>query len=402
MRVGEVRRIWGHGVDGNWCDHFGCAPPQPFTARIELVSVTSHHDALPGELRIAAHPLRVVDGTTTAELPGDYVSTIREVRLKNGIVSIEVTYEPGTRVATITFALDELRARLLDKRAMLAFVRGHTRTAATLLDQALTLWPNLDEGSVHRAAVLLRREGASAANAALHDVAVTNPVWLAWKLRADRSLAPLRTLPVVRELDKPDGEIDTTAIQENTLVVLAEPTGEFLAVHATPTYGGEVMRIIHRASGSVVASIPVRCEAPAELSDAGVKRCRSVSIGARVLQRLGFAPIAEAARSGDLQTVSFDNLRISRWIQKQGRASDITVDAAPARVIASVPDVPVSVQQPPPLRAETCPASEARQATSHVAYARNVDALTVLALLALVVLSDIVLWRLSRAVAHAR
>jgi hypothetical protein len=184
--------------------------------------------------------------------------------------------------------------------------------------------------------------------------------------------------------------------------VLAEPTGEFMAVHATPTYRGEVMRIIHRASGNVVASIPVRCESPVAYDEASFNRCRSVSLGARVLRRLGFAPVAKASRAGDLQIISFDNLRISRWIQKQDRASDITVEPAPARVIASASDMPISVAQPPAPRAETCLTSEARQARSHISSPRNVDAPRVLTLLILVVLADIVLWRRGLGVTAAR
>jgi hypothetical protein len=393
MRVGEVRRVWGHGVDGNWCDHFGCAPAQRFSARIELVAVTSHHDPLPGGLRIAAHPLRVVDGAISAELPGDYAWTIREVRLKNSMVSLEVTYEPGTRVATITFALDELRARLLDSRAVRALARGNTRIATTLLEKALALWP-LDEASVHLAAALLRRAGTTAANEALHDVAVTNPVWLAWKLRADRSLASLRALPVVRALDQPHGELHATAVQEHTLLVLAEPTGQFLAVHATPTYGGDVMRIIRRASGDVVASIPVRCEVP--VATQSIERCSSTTVGARALQSLGFAPIAEASMSGDLQTVRVDNLRISRWIQQPGRASDIIVEPALARVLATQSDEPPAATHPAaasPVAAAKCAAPDTRRAASHDSRPRTGDALAVLALLVLLVLGDIVLWR---------
>jgi hypothetical protein len=177
--------------------------------------------------------------------------------------------------------------------------------------------------------------------------------------------------------------------------VLAEPTGEFIAVHATPTYGGDVMRIIRRASGDVVASIPVRCEAPVEYSEVALDRCRSVSIGARVLQRLGFAPVAEAKRSGDPQTVLFDNLRISRWIQKYGGASDVTIELAPARVLATGPDVAVAPQGPHAPRVETCAASMPRQVTSDVARPRNGGSITMLALLALMLLADVFLWRLA-------
>ena len=36
MREGEVRRLSGHEIDGNTCDHFDCGDPKVFTARIEL------------------------------------------------------------------------------------------------------------------------------------------------------------------------------------------------------------------------------------------------------------------------------------------------------------------------------------------------------------------------------
>lgn len=386
MRVGEVRRFSGHDVDYLTCDHFGCGPEQAFTARLELVAVTSHHDALPGGLRIAANPLRVVDGAMAAELPGDHPSTIREVRLKNGVVSIEVTYEPGARVATVTFAVDELRARLLDARARRVLAQD-ARRAKELAEQALAIWPDLDDARVHLAAAQLRTDGSGVANGTLLDVANANPVWLAWKVRADRDLAPLRMLSVVSALDHDNGELDATATQEQSLVVLADPTGAFLAAYARPTYGGDVMRIFSRASGDLVTSIPVRCEVSTPVNAGAIERCESETVGARTLRRLGFAPIAES--SDDSQTVRVDELRITRRIQKDPRTSEIVVQPAPTRSIPSV--VPPPASPPPTPRPNmSSAASDVRPAPSS---SRAGGAGVPLCLLAFAVLADIVFWR---------
>ncbi|HEX5058847.1 MAG TPA: hypothetical protein VFV99_05775 [Kofleriaceae bacterium] len=330
MREGEVRRFSGHEIDGLTCDHFGCGPAKRFTARIELTKVIAHHDRLPDGMHIAAHPLRVVDATDSAELGGDDVASIREVRVVGTNVEIDVTYQPETRPGeTRTMSIDELRARLADARAVLALRRGELRSARELLDHALALAPSLDEARAHRANVLLRTDGADAANEALTDLAARRPVWLLYRVSTDKLLAGLAGLPAVKALTTAGGNVEPSAFEERDLVVLAEPSGRYLGVYWTATYTDWVVRVIDRQSARVVESVSVMCSR-GRIHRESLETCRAKSPGARVLAELGFAPTNTATMLGryDAQVERIDDIEIIRTIGRE-----LTVK----RVVASPP-----------------------------------------------------------------
>ena len=297
MRAGERRYIWGRMQNGNNCDHFGCsAGPEPYTAVLEVLSVTPHHDALPGRMRILAHPLRVVDGDVEAPLPSGPVQHIEQISVVGDVVELHVKSPPyGMRVEA--YPLVELRARLAHARAVRAIGTLDLDEAKTHLDEALSIDPELDEARAHRAAI---------ANTA-DDVAILakrNPVWLAWFARTDRFARPL-----TKQLPAPvaGGKIGSP----NDFAVYVEPTNRWIGVAVVPGFNGETMRIFDRATGALVTNIPLD------------KR------GIRALVTLGFhdASATLLRDEEDLQTARIDALSVARW--RHDNVSDVRVTLLP-------------------------------------------------------------------------
>src|SRR5450432_681982 len=119
MRPGEVRRIWFSEQDGNNCSHFGCEHgPDPYAARLELVSVTPHHAVLPEGMHITAWPhLGVRRGDLWAPLSPQPIQQIVETRLVSDHVTIDYVGGSPAEHASFTMSLDELRARVEDAAA---------------------------------------------------------------------------------------------------------------------------------------------------------------------------------------------------------------------------------------------------------------------------------------------
>lgn len=349
MRVGERRWFWGVMQNSNHCDHFGCGPPQRFATLLEVLEVTSHHDALPGDLRIAAHPFRVVDGARSALLPADPVSHLEEVRLDGDHVAITVAFRPYGRT-TLTFTLAELRARLAVAEAQTQRRRGDLAGAASSVARALASDATLDDAHLELAAVLAARNQPALADEALAPIATRNPVWLVWKLHTDRALTPLLRSPVIRALvASPDAAppmpmpIDD---RELVLELLSEPTGRYLAVHVTPTYGGNALRIVDRASGRIVTSLPVSCERYFS-DDARRERCLVATPAGRTLAYLGFGLASATVLRADrqLQKSALGGLVISRsriTSGLRGPASDVEVALRTPQVLPPDPDPPAA------------------------------------------------------------
>ena len=295
MRVGERRYVWGLMQNGNNCDHFGCGTgPEPYTAVIELVSVTPHHDAMPGRMRIRSHPLRVVDGDVEAPLPSDPIQYIEHIAVAGDAVELRVKSLPYG-MFTVRFRLAELRARLAHARAVRAIRALDLDEAQQHLDEALAIDPNLDEALAHRAT--LGNPGDLAA------LAKRNPVWLAWFVRTDRFARQL-----TKQLPAPlRGRIGTAT----DFAVYVEPTNRWIGVPVVPGYGNDMMRIYDRATGVLATTLPLD------------KR------GTRALVALGFraAPTTLIRDEQDLQTTRVDALAIARG--RRDNVSDVIVTRLP-------------------------------------------------------------------------
>lgn len=296
MRVGERRYVWGRMQNGNHCDHFGCGiGPEPYTAIVELERVTPHHDPLPGRMRIAAHPLRVVDGEASALLPSDPIKHIDRIEVGGGVVTLHLQLNPyGMRADSFTIA--ELRARLTHARAVSALRAGDVEAAQPLLDEALATDPDLRDARAHRAALGNADD--------LARLVRQNPVWLAWFARTDPfAKALVKQLPA----PVPGGRIEAT----QDLVLHVEPTNRWIGVSVVPGYGGEAMRVFDRATGALVATIPLD------------KR------GIRALVTLGFRPTPTKLDRDetDLQTTRIDRLAVARW--RHEPTSDVRVTLLP-------------------------------------------------------------------------
>jgi hypothetical protein len=298
MRVGERRYIWGRMQNGNHCDHFGCGEgPEPYTAVLEVLSVTPHHDALPGRMRIRAHPLRVVDGDVEAPLPSGPVEYIDRIAVVGDVVELHVK-SPPYDLRVEAFSIAQLRARLAHARGVRAIHALDLDDARQHLDEALAIDPDLDEARAHRAAIAGTTDD-------LAMLAKKNPVWLAWFVRTDRFAKPLtKQLPAA----VPGGKIG----KPDEFGVYVEPTSRWIGVPVVPIYGGDTMRIFDRATGALVTNIPLD------------KR------GIRALVTLGFRDAAAALLRDehDLQTARIDTLAIARW--RRDNISDVSVTRLPA------------------------------------------------------------------------
>jgi hypothetical protein len=260
----------------------------------------------------------------SAVLPGDDIDTLRAVHLHGDTVELEVTNEqrPGTR----RFPITELQARIADARGLAALKAGHRSAAAARFDEAIALDGVLDDAVLHRA---LMRPKADA-NAEVASVAARNPVWLAWRLRVDKRLAPLAVLPAARAIVIAGGAIDPHDLDDQVLAILTEPTGRYLAVFAVPTATDWVVRVFDRVSGARVTSIPVLCEG-AWGEHEQLLRCMARSKGALTLASLGFSRAQSFMRRADrsLQSEAIGDLVVTRRrLAEDSYESDVTVDRA--------------------------------------------------------------------------
>jgi hypothetical protein len=163
MKPGEVRWSWFKAQDSDTCDHSGCAgSPTPYAARLELVSVTRHHDDLPDGMHVTAWPfLGVRQGTRWAALPGDRVKQINSVKLAGDKVTIDLVVtrfpENDPRREQIVVATDELRARLEEVGGIDAMKRKKWKAAKAAFDRAIALdTPYLHLASCGRTARVAR------------------------------------------------------------------------------------------------------------------------------------------------------------------------------------------------------------------------------------------------------
>jgi len=257
-------------------------------------------------------------------------------------------------------SVDELRARLADARAVLALRRGELPRARELLEHALALAPSLDEARVHRANVVLRTDGATVANEALADLAVRRPVWLLYRVTTDKLLAGLAGLPAVKDLTRTGGNVGPSAFEDRDLVVLAEPSGQYLGVYWTATNTNWVVRVIDRQRAQVVESVSVMCSR-GRMNRENFETCRAKSPGARVLAELGFAPTNTATMLGryDAQVERIDDIEIVRTIGRE-----LTVKRVVASQPATIPTPATNVALATTAAPATTPATTAASAAT--------------------------------------
>ena len=345
MKPGEVRWLWFKEQDDSLCDHFGCTQePDNYAAKLELVSVTRHTDALPDDMHITAWPfLGVRRGKIWAALPAEKVKRLDSVHLVGDVVVIDgheerLVMSGSTFRATHSVSLSSLRARLDDEEGLVALRARKWTKARELFARAVKLDPSLNLPQLHLAV----------AKTQLREVPVDmsvmqrDPAGLYWRVMADDTFAVLRKSPAILGLvARTPGTTDAIDYRCTSSCMEIDPTGRFVVAYASSVSDAEfrlsfgALRVIDLKSRSIVSTIPLDDGGDGATENDGTRRCvkcRRLVAAQKTLIDLGFTPVKsvpvsitllDASTYSDRPLITFPDAKL-----QLGRAGDKQPGAA--------------------------------------------------------------------------
>ncbi|MFT3695643.1 MAG: hypothetical protein QM831_21075 [Kofleriaceae bacterium] len=337
MREGEVRLMWFAEQDGNLCDHFGCAgPPTKFAAKLELLTITRHVDVLPDDMHVTLLPsLSIQRGRQLLDLGSGYAHVqLASVALANETVVIETDEQAtygNTKPTHVTRKLPiaEIRARFSDDAGLAAAKHHEWKKAKELFTTAVDLAPQLDLPHLHLAMANAHLGLKVDLTAMDHD-----PAGFYFRIHYDPLYEPLKTNPLVKELNHGKGEITALGYNCEQNCMEVDATGRFVAVPARyvttseNVFAWNALRIVDVQTGAVIDTVQ------AALTDSSCDHCPEYLAAKAMLVDLGFKPVIGHARIEiDEDDVLKKHVRIRFPDLTLARAADKPRDATAFRAI---------------------------------------------------------------------